>query len=176
MGNTAPSDQAQAIPKDKAKWLQGLLILASMLYITGIFLPMITISKFIIVKSSFSVISGALELLRNGQVLLFAAVAGFSIVLPVMKIGILFKLLSQKDIANPTTQRYLHLMHEYGRWAMLDVMVVAVLIVTVKLGAIASVKVHYGLYIFGAAVVLIMIITNKVVQLTQVEATKVNKS
>jgi paraquat-inducible protein A len=52
-------------------------------------------------------------------------------------------------------------MHEYGRWGMLDVFVVAVLLVTVKLGAIASVKVHPGLYYFGAAVLLMMIITHR---------------
>ena len=53
----------------------------------------------------------------------------------------------------------LNLMHDYGRWAMLDVMVVAMLIVTVKLGAIASIQIHPGLYVFGAAVLLIMLIT-----------------
>ena len=56
-------------------------------------------------------------------------------------------------------------MHEYGRWSMLDVLVVAVLIVAVKLGPIASIEVHYGLYVFGIAVLLIMYITNRVVSL-----------
>ena len=56
-------------------------------------------------------------------------------------------------------------MHDYGRWAMLDVMVVAILIVTVKLGAIASIQIHVGLYIFGVAVLLIMFITHQVVSL-----------
>ena len=53
-------------------------------------------------------------------------------------------------------------MHEYGRWAMLDVMVGAVLIATVKSGAVASISVHAGLYVFGLAVLITMIITNKV--------------
>lgn len=57
-------------------------------------------------------------------------------------------------------------MHDYGRWAMLDVMVVAILIVTVKLGALASIQIHYGLYIFGFAVLLIMFITQQVVNHT----------
>ncbi|MBL6999233.1 MAG: paraquat-inducible protein A, partial [Gammaproteobacteria bacterium] len=48
---------------------------------------------------------------------------------------------------------------------MLDVMVVAILIVTVKLGTIASVEIHYGLYLFAAAVLLIMFITQRVVTL-----------
>jgi paraquat-inducible protein A len=57
-------------------------------------------------------------------------------------------------------------MHEYGRWAMLDVMVVSLLIVTVKLGAIASIEVHSGLFVFGLSVLLIMFITRRVVWLT----------
>lgn len=55
-------------------------------------------------------------------------------------------------------------MHEYGRWAMLDVLVVAILIVAVKLGTIASLKIHYGLYVFGTAVLLIMLITSRVIR------------
>ena len=154
------------IPAAAAKRMRWLLILASGLFVAGICLPMITISKFIVVTNSFSVISGVLELLSNGQVLLFVVVAGFSIVLPILKIGVLFKLLSAGSFQTPKIKRYLHLMHEYGRWAMLDVMVVAVLIVTVKLDAIASIEVHGGLYVFGASVLLIMLITHKVVRLT----------
>ncbi len=69
-------------------------------------------------------------------------------------------MLVAKSLSDAKLKRYLHLMHEYGRWAMLDVMVVAILIVTVKLGAIASIKVHIGLYVFGAAVLLIMLVTH----------------
>lgn len=155
-----------AVPENKAKPLRWLLVMASSLFIIGSFLPMISISKFYLIQSSFSVVSGVIELLRNGQILLFVVVSGFSIVLPIMKIGVLFKLLANSETNDPRTQRYLNLMHEYGRWAMLDVMVVAVLIVTVKLGAIASVDVHFGLFVFGAGVLLIMLITNKVVRYT----------
>jgi paraquat-inducible protein A len=128
---------------------------------------MITISQFIVIESSFSVVSGVIELLRNGKILLFIVVALFSIVLPILKIAVLFRLLSVRMLTGARTQRYLKLMHDYGRWAMLDVMVVAVLVVTVKLGAIASIEVHYGLYIFGLAVLMIMLITNRVVRLTE---------
>ncbi len=166
---SADRNQLLTIPETKARILRWLLILATALFMFGIFLPMITVSKFIIVTNSFSVVSGSIELLRNGQVLLFVLVAGFSIALPIMKIRVLFKLFSTTTTENPKIKRYLHLMHEYGRWAMLDVMVVAVLIVTVKLGAIASIKVHFGLLVFGASVFLIMLITNKVVRLTSAD-------
>lgn len=161
------TDECQIIPEYQLKYLRWLMILATLLFLVGLFLPMITISKFIIVKNEFSVISGILELFSSGQYLLFIVVAGFSIILPLLKITVLFKLIFPNKLKNPKTQQYLKLMHEYGRWAMLDVMVVAVLIVTVKLKAIASVKVHIGLYIFGASVLLLMLITNKIVKLTK---------
>ena len=49
---------------------------------------------------------------------------------------------------------------------MLDVFVVAVLVVAVKLGAIASVEMRFGLYSFATAVVLTMYVTARVVSLT----------
>ncbi|MFT5220210.1 MAG: paraquat-inducible protein A [Gammaproteobacteria bacterium] len=154
------------MPERKVKQLRWTLLVATVFYAFGIFLPMITISTFIVISNSFSVVSGAVGLLSDGQYLLFLLVVGFSILLPIMKIIILFKLLFQQVTNDPKTRRYLQLMHEYGRWAMLDVMVVAILIVTVKLGAIASIQVHVGLYVFGAAVLMIMLITNQIVRLT----------
>jgi paraquat-inducible protein A len=150
----------------EVKLLLWLLILASILFAFGIFLPMMTLSKFFIIKNSFSVISGILELLQKGQILLFLIVSGFSIVLPILKIAVLFKLLSNMSRKSEKIKFYLKLMHDYGRWAMLDVMVVAILIVTVKLGAVASIQVHSGLYVFGSAVLLIMLITHRVVKLS----------
>ena len=144
-----------------------MLILASLLFAVGIFLPLITISKFTFIRNSFSIVSGVYELLMEGQFILFLLIAAFSIVLPVLKLSVLHRVLVSLRDLTPRTKQYLRLMHEYGRWAMLDVMVVAVLIVTAKLGAVASVKVHFGLYVFGAAVLLIMFITHRVVRLTE---------
>jgi len=159
-------DQPVLISPRKARKLRWILLGATVLFFVGIVAPMMTISKFVLVKNSFSVFSGVLELFRNGQFLLFLVVAGFSIVLPILKIGVLFALMSRRAQQSEKLGNYLHLMHEYGRWAMLDVMVVAILIVAVKLGAIVTVEIHYGLFVFGAAVLLIMLLTRSVVRLT----------
>lgn len=142
------------------------VFLAAVLFAIGIFLPMITITELMVFSNSFSIVSGIYELLKSGHIVLFVLISGFSVVLPVLKIGTLHKVISNLGAVTPKIRRYLHLMHAYGRWAMLDVMVVAVLIVTVKLGTIASIKIHFGLYVFGAAVLLIMFITQRVVYLT----------
>jgi len=47
---------------------------------------------------------------------------------------------------------------------MLDVFVVALLIVTVKLGVLASVVIHAGLYYFTASVLMMMIVTTIVIR------------
>ena len=157
----------EKIIDNEANILKGLLLLTSLLLAVGIVTPMMTISKFVVVTNTFSVFSGIMELFDKGQYILFIVLSGFSIVVPVIKIYILFILVNQKTTPTNKVKKYLHLMHDYGRWAMLDVLVVAVLIVTVKLGAIASIQVHSGLYIFGAAVLLIMTITHRVVVLLQ---------
>lgn len=155
------------VPHKQARWLRYGVLLAAVLFIIGIFAPMMTISQFVVVRSSFSVFSGIVELLRNGQVLLFLLITGFSVVVPLLKLWVLFKLTARRQLPAPRLERLLRLMHDYGRWAMLDVMVVAILIVTVKLGTIASLQIHYGLYIFGSAVLLMMLLTDRVIRLTE---------
>jgi len=45
---------------------------------------------------------------------------------------------------------------------MLDVFVVALLLVIVKLGVLATVEVHYGIYMYAAAGLLIMLCTTTI--------------
>ncbi len=143
--------------------LRWLLLLASILLAAGFVLPMLTMTKFLLINNSVSIVSGIWQLIQDGQILLFFIIATFSILLPIAKIILLFNLLQPNTTHPGQQQKLLHLMHDYGRWAMLDVLVVAVLIMTVKLGAIASIQIHAGLYVFGAAVLLIMFITQQVV-------------
>ena len=85
--------------------------------------------------------------------------------LPIIKLGVLFRILASPVNSSETLHRYLNLMHQYGKWSMLDVFVVALLVVAVKLGAVASVETHYGLYAFGIAVLLTIVITSRVIYL-----------
>ncbi|MBT3505069.1 MAG: paraquat-inducible protein A [Piscirickettsiaceae bacterium] len=152
-----------------AQALRWLLLLSSILLVAGFFIPMLTLTKLLVISHSFSIVTGVWQLLQEGHFFLFVLVSAFSIVLPIMKIVLLFNLLHPGSAAPGRRKKLLHLMHEYGRWAMLDVMVVAVLIVTVKLGALASIEIHPGLYIFGTAVLLIMFATQQVVSLLATE-------
>lgn len=140
-------------------WLQLLALLAAVLLLAGMVTPLLTLSRFWVFHDSLSILGGIGQLWQQKQYPLFILISTFSVLLPLLKLALLIRLLTLKRKAGPQAQRYLRLMHEYGRWAMLDVMVVAMLIVTVKLGVIVSIQVHYGLYLFAAGVLLTMLVT-----------------
>lgn len=156
---------ANNFPKE-AKKLQYVLAATFILLIFGFIAPVVTLKKFLVIENTFSVLGGTFELLKEGEFFLFILISGFSIVLPVLKIFVLNKLLTDKPNDSENIDKYLHWMHLYGKWSMLDVFVVAVLVVTVKLGAIASVEMRMGLYFFSLAIMLTMYVTAKVVSLT----------
>ena len=153
------------LPGEKTK-ANVLLLLSFILFLIGIFAPVLTFQKFFIFSSKVSIITGLFQLLSEGYPILFILIFGFSIVLPLFKLLLLFGLVNGL-IHNPERNtKILHLIAQYGKWSMLDVFVAALLIVTVRLGAMADVKVHFGLYAFAASVILTMIATSRVVKLT----------
>lgn len=160
MSNTIASQfPGQAL---QLRWLIGLNLLC---LVFGLFAPILTIEKFIVLENTFSVVSGIFELLKEGQWLLFLLLTIFSIILPLLKILILYRLLAVTAAASHY-QRHLARMHDYGKWSMLDVFVVAILVVALKLGYVFDVQVHIGLYAFAIAVLLTMYITARVIKLS----------
>jgi len=163
-----PRSQARSLadryPRETRR-LKALLGFAFVLLLIGLFSPIITLHKLIVIENTFSLVSGVFELVREGHLFLFLILTAFSIVLPILKLGILWRVLDVEIAAN-RLERYVHWMHLYGKWSMLDVFVVAVLVVAVKLGALASVEMRFGLYAFAGAVLLTMLATEGVVRQT----------
>ena len=146
--------------------LRMLLLVTFIFLVAGVISPIITLKKYILLENTFSVLSGVVELFNEGQYFLFVLITAFSIVLPFLKLVVLYILLANNYAGTKHMEKYLHWMHLYGKWSMLDVFVVAVLVVAVKLGAIASVDMRFGLYAFATAVLLTMYVTAKVVNLS----------
>lgn len=166
---------AEKFPKS-AKIIQLCLVIILLLFIAGISLPILTITKLLIVSNEVSIVTGLYQLLEEQQYFIFVVIFLFSIALPVLKIYYLYLLSASKAVNNPTYSKYLHLMHRYGRWSMLDVFVIAILIMTVKLGALASVKTEAGMFYFTAAVILLMVMTSVMVKLeSKLEPTSIDE-
>lgn len=142
-----------------------LVFIAAILLTIGLVAPIITFKKFIFIQNTYSILSGTWNLLKEGQFFLFLIISLFSIILPIFKLGILASLVYSNSSTSSVTKKTLTLLHNVGRWSMLDVFVVAILVVVVKLGAIADVEKHLGLYAYAASALLIMFITSKVVKM-----------
>ncbi len=139
--------------------VNALLFVTLGLFLYGVFAPLLTLKKFFIFGNTVSLASSLRQLADEGYWLLLVLVFCFSILLPLFKLVLLFVLVNARLLDTGRHMRYVRWMARIGKWSMLDVFVVAVLVVTVKLGVIAAVTVHAGLYAFAGSVFLTMGLT-----------------
>ena len=159
---TSDTQALAALYPTESKIINLSLAVALALLGIGIFAPMLTLQKFYLFSNKVSLASGLLQLLQEGQVFLFVLIFAFSIIFPFFKLFLLCKVWNGETGDRERHEKHLHWIAQYGKWSMLDVFVVAILLVTVKLGVIADVEVHYGLYAFAASVVITMFITARI--------------
>lgn len=139
----------------------------------GLLLPTVSLSKIGgISNQEFSVVTGILNLAREGNPLLALIVFVFSFLFPIVKLTTLFVLWFRRLSPESTERSLLHL-RALGKWSMLDVFVVAVFTGSVQFGFLARADPRYGLYLFSGAVLLSMVATFLLFRLARVEAPEV---
>ncbi len=108
--------------------------------------------------SDASIWSGMVGLLGEGHLFIGLVVLLFSVIAPVGKLGLLFVLcVGQGSIARHDRARAYQLIEFVGRWGMVDVLLVAVLVAIVKLGDLVTVTPGPGVVVFGGVVILSLI-------------------
>jgi paraquat-inducible protein A len=134
-----------------------LLMLASLgLLLMAYSLPLMSVEKLVYWKNEYSIIAGVRGLWDEGQFSLAIILFFFSIVFPLFKLAVLGVLWVVRLSAHKR-EFVLHWLGILGKWSMLDVFVVAILIVLVKLGPLAKVEPQRGVYVFALAILLSMI-------------------
>lgn len=136
-----------------------LLLLALGLLFFGLQAPILTLEKFYIFSNTVSLLSGLQQLAREAEWGLFVLVSAFSVLFPILKILMLFLIWNFDPSQGERHRRHLRWLGTYGKWSMLDVFVVALLVVSVKLGSLAEARVEIGIYAFAASVVLTMLLS-----------------
>ncbi len=102
-----------------------------------------------------SIWSGTVSLLSHGQVAVGLVVLACSLVLPVLKLVGLFALTGWPSLLGRHHKAWVYRVIELaGRWGMIDVLLVAVLIAALKLGDLVAVTPGPGATAFAGAVVL----------------------
>jgi paraquat-inducible protein A len=129
-------------------------------------MPLLRIEKMLFWEHRFSVVTGVFGLFEDGQWPLAAVVFFWSVVFPIAKLALLYWLWFGRTDASQRAA-VLRWLDRLGKWSMLDVFIVALLIVAVKLGPLAEVTVEPGLYVFGGAVLGTMIVGGRVEKLAR---------
>ena len=135
-----------------------LLVLSTVLLGVGVCLPLMNVEKMVFWKNEYSVLTGITGLFNDREYFLSAILFFFCFVFPIIKILSLWTLWQFK-CTEAARDKILEWLGILGKWSMLDVFVVAILIVAVKLGPMASVKPREGVYIFSIAIILSMATT-----------------
>lgn len=110
-------------------------------------------------NNQYSLYSSLQTLWEHGETFLFFFLLLFSVITPLVKVAGLALIANSSARFHKAHQRFLYVLETWGKWSMLDVFVVALLFVSVKLGSLANVIVHEGLYWFAAAVILIQLLS-----------------
>ena len=131
----------------------ALLVVAFALFITGVFFPFFHVTKLWVFDSAVSVFGGIVTLFREGEYFLFAVLTLFTLVFPCIKLGLLTLIWLEREHDLARIRRLHHWVESFGRWSMLDVFVVAILVVAMKSAAIADIHIGAGLYLFTFSVI-----------------------
>lgn len=138
----------------------SLVIAAFIFYIPANLLP-VTITTYLGSTQTDTIISGVLFFMQTGSWGIALIIFVASIVVPIAKLIVLSGLLisvQRRSCWRPAERARLYRITEaVGRWSMLDVFVVTVLVALVRLGYVTTIEAGAGIVYFAAVVVLTMI-------------------
>ena len=126
-----------------------LLFLASTAFPLGLVLPLMRLEKLFLFEETPSLLQLIAGLHDAGDWLLAAIVALFSLAFPAAKLFLVFLVAFG---AQPVSR--IRLISALGKWSMMDVMLVAIVIFAAKTGGIAAALTLPGLWFFAAATAL----------------------
>lgn len=144
----------------------ALWIAAAITLLAGLCLPVIAFTELMVRKSSYSIISGAIELTQHGDYVLAIVIVLFSVVLPMVKLGGLAYLWFA-TIKTTDRKFFLTILGSLGKWSMLDVYVVALTVVIAKSSIFVKAEPQTGIYLFGLAVVLSIVLSLRMEHLSK---------
>ncbi|MBW2312736.1 MAG: paraquat-inducible protein A [Deltaproteobacteria bacterium] len=144
---------------DSLQRTTALLFTAAVLYIPANLFPIMTVISFGQGQAD-TILSGVIHLAHGGMISLALLVFFASVLVPVLKLsGLTFLLLSVhlRWQWRPRDRTLLYrIIESVGRWSMIDIFMISILVALVKLGNVATIETGLGATCFGAVVVITM--------------------
>ena len=135
-----------------------MLLVSGVTLALGLTQPVFLVEKFIFWESHYSVLTGVIGLFEDGEYILAFILFFFSIVFPVVKLLVL-TIIWRAKMSHEQRFKLLRILQKLGKWSMLDVFAVAILVVAGKLGALADVHPLIGIYLFATGILTSMLTT-----------------
>ena len=139
----------------RAGWTVLFMLLAALgCFFAGIFLPFTTVTKLWLFDNQISVCRGLVILWKAGEIFLFLILLVFTICFPFVKMNALLALWLYPGLTADQAKAFYKFDSHLGKWSMLDVFVVAILVLTLKSSSLASIRVGSGFFLFFVSVML----------------------
>ncbi|MFZ3186186.1 MAG: paraquat-inducible protein A [Pseudomonas sp.] len=145
---------------DSLRRTWALLVTAALMYIPANFLPIMTVYS-LGKGQPDTIMSGVIELIHYDMVPIALVVFVASILVPTFKLVGLTLLLYSVERHQPLSARQRGWMYRFiewiGRWSMLDIFVITILVALVNFGSLASIEAGFGAVAFCSVVILTML-------------------
>ncbi len=130
----------------------ALLGLALVCLIFGLSVPILVVRQFWLFEGTYSIVGGIALLLREGEVFIGTILLGFSVLLPFFKILALLGTWLRLRSGGHTPHRLATFLEVIGKWSMLDVLVVALIVFAAKAGPLVDAEVAPAIVPFVASI------------------------
>lgn len=140
------------LPEEPVLHVPVAAVLALGLFAAGVVLPLLHTEKWIFWENQYSLLGAASGMLGGGMTVLGIGFVLFVIVLPVVQqlLVLLLGVLQWSDVGAGGVR----LLLEVERWAMMDVVALALVVVFIRLGNMTDAQFRVGAWMLGAAVLL----------------------
>ncbi len=137
----------------KSKYFpRALLIISITLFILGIYFPIFTSTRFFFCKQDISLLKFIQLLFEDGSYFLAIIILLFTFLFPIIKYIFLFML--SFDLTFKKRNLVIKYLKNAGKWSMLDVFVIAMLILLFKLkSGLFTIQIKFGTIFFALAII-----------------------
>lgn len=127
-------------------FLGFLIPIAAFSFGLGLTLPLLRLERLIFLQDTPSLLQVISGLYEDGEPFIAVLVFAFSVMLPALKILVL-----GISALHLSSRKWLMALSSLGKWSMMDVMLVALVIFAAKTSGLASAQVLPGLWFYAAA-------------------------
>jgi paraquat-inducible protein A len=140
------------------RWLPAAVVLAAVIcLVLGLTLPSLQFKRFFLFSERHSLLGVVVALLDEREYFLGVVLGAFSVVFPGLKLLVLARLALGRLIGWNGWAKAAGIAHYFGRWSMLDVVLIALVVFAIKRSGLAEAAALPGIWFFAGSAVLSII-------------------